>query len=263
MVLLNDQFTTNGSISTATTQGLPTSARWYNGGLTADANVTSGTLVFGNITTSSTRGGVAYFTSSGNYATLSNPGDYVKLSFSYSYGATDTDSNAFRFGLYSSNGSRLTTDNSGFNNAAVSPWYGYNVGSTFGTVASTRYFIYDRTSGANNLVGVGNAQLGTGIIPSYSSTANTTYSASLTLTKTEAGVSAESVINGLSLVREDTASPHTNFDTLTIMTSADTVQSLTVSNVLLEYYAIPEPRTWALLGLGALILGGMARRRRS
>lgn len=256
--LLNDQFATNGPINAATTQNLPTSAAWYTGGATVDANVVSNQLVFSNILTTNTRGGVAYFTTSGSPFTLVSTGDSIQLAFQYSYGANDISSNAFRVGLYNSNGTRLTADNSGFNIAAVNGWTGYDTVYTFGTIAATRFITYERAAGANNLTS-NNTQVGAaGTTVTAGGTANTTYDATMTLTKTASGVSITTVFDGQSLTREDTTSAYTSFDTIGLLTSAPSVGSLKIDNVVVT--AVPEPATWLLLGIGLTTMVVFRRR---
>lgn len=261
--LLNEQFATNGAINTATTQNLPTSARWYTANATSGANVTSNTMVLSSIPTSGTMGLLAYFTASGSPQTLGSNGDYIQLQFQYKFAATSQLANAFRIGLLNSGGTRISTDNTSFNNAAFVNSTGYMTAYNFGGTGSNRYINYERASGANNIYS-NNTGVGTGAVPNAGTAVDTLYSAQLRITKTATGVDIYSKFGDFSgtyqeMTVSDSTSAYTSFDTVIIPLQNSTAGTFSIDNVVVT--AVPEPATWVLLAGGLVALVAFRRRR--
>ena len=259
---LDDQFATDGNI-TNTVQSLPTSARWYSSQAATNANVSGNVLTFGNITNTSATGALAYFKTAGTYISLINSGDFIKLSFDYSFASNNVADGAFRFGLFSSGGTRSTADANGFNNSVFSNWTGYFGKTTFGTNnASSRSGVQYRTNGGNNLM-TGTTQIGSGYNLTNGNSTNTFYSASIQLTLTNSTIVLDTVIAGQAISRTDSVALWTNFDSVVFSASAAAIGSYSIDNVQVTSYSIPEPSTVAMLGLTGVALVAYRLRRRN
>lgn len=259
-ILLDDTFA-NGN---RTTQNLPTSAHWFSGGTTARANVTGGRLVFSGAPSGDIGGGgLAYFTATGSPEVL-QLGQSITLSFDYSFGTTDTKDWSFGFGLFNSGGSRVTVDNTGFNAGIFKNYVGYEVAGIFGTdTSSGRYKIAQRTGAANNLLSTSTyTVLGSGIKQTGGITPGVTYSASLIITYVNpTNIVIESMIDGQALFRTNTTGLITSFDTVGIFAS-DKPDSLTIDNILVDPYFVPEPSIISFIALGFLLFTWSRAQRR-
>ncbi len=258
---LNETFATDGNI-TNTTQNLPGSARWYSSQAAANVNIASGVMTLGQLTNTTMVGALAYFTTSGNYVTLAQDGDWIQLSLDYRYATNSTLDNTFRMGLYSSGGTRSTADANNFNANAFSNWTGYQSRYTFGTNSSTRYGVTERSNGANNLFGLGNTQITPNVQPSQGNDTNTWYSATLKFTLTNSTILIDASYAGQVISRTDSVTLWTNFDSVVFGASAP-IGSYDIDNVLVTSSIVPEPTTVAMLGLSGLALVAYRLRRRN
>ena len=265
-VLLNDNFSDGERL----TQNLPGSAHWYSGGLSGNVSAGSDALVFTGDSGGSTPGsihggGLAYFTAAGSPVSLSI-GQSMTLSFDYSYGQVDQTDWHFGFGLYNSGGSRVTTDNTSFNNAVFNAYTGYEAAGIFGTDPSGlgRYKIAERNLTANNLLSTtAYTILGSNVKQIGGASAGTTYTASLTLTYADAtDMVLSSVIAGQTLVRTNTIGLVKSFDTVGIF-APGTPGTFTFDDVQVAVTSVPEPSALMLVVTGVLAVTGTRLFRRS
>lgn len=260
---LNETFATDGNI-TNTTQNLPGGAAWYSANNAADANISGNVLTFGNITNTAYSGALAYFTTAGSYVSLTNEGDSISVSFNYRYATNDNRDGGFRFGLYSSGGSRVTQNSNTFNNiGSFSNWTGYITRSVFGTNGINRAGVAERTNGSTaQAIFTGATTTLTNLNVANSSATNTWLSASMTLTLTNSSIVIMSSVAGQNFYATDSITPlRTSFDSLAIGSAAP-IGSFDIDNVLITSSTIPEPTTVAMLGLSGLALVAYRLRRR-
>lgn len=264
--LLNDTFADNDRTSLS----LPSSTQWFTSATNDVANIdaSSGTLVTKNGLTT-----LSYFTAAGSPVNLA-AGESLKLTFSFSLGSVVDSVGNFRVGLFNS-GTRLTADSFGNANAAFTGAYaGYLGVVNTGATANNMFRLYERgtsTSLISGSIGTSNYALtgsGGGAFKTF--VANTTYTAELILSRTDAttmslkqsytGIFSGDTVNSTATATVvDTSGITTSFDTLALY--YNNTSSLTFDNVAIEYSAIPEPATFAALA-GAAILGFVVVRRR-
>jgi len=259
-VLLNEMF----SGADLNTQNLPTSAAWFNSS-TSGASLSSGAL---SIT--SGRSLAAFFTAAGSPQALTAAGDSLVLSFDVAYSAaTDpTSPAALKVAVFNSAEVRPTAQ--GVNNI-YAPYSGYAVSYAYQTVVTTR----ERPAGTTNvslLTSIASfATVGSGTtlnlvdepFPTYylgtfSLTRNGEGGLDLSYTLTEKLNPANTFTYAVTA-----ASPVTlAFDTIAFANTTGT--DMVIDNVKVEYFAIPEPSTFAALA-GALVLFAsvLYRRRRA
>lgn len=251
-VVLSDDF----SDGSRANQNLPDSAQWAAMRATADAYVsTDGTLVGTNNTTGT--GFLAYL---GQTALTLSIGESLQVSFDYQFGATNHSDAAFRVNLFNSGGSRTTNDNTGFNQAAFNGWRGYGFSGQFGTNATLRYRVSERTGAANNLLTASSFTINNSAVQTNGSQFSTWYTARLTLDYLDANTMLYTAnLAGQNLVGTDTVSLVTSFDALVISGSAN--GWMAVDNV--EVSIVPEPSAALLLVSGLLAVGLIRRQRES
>lgn len=212
-------------------------------------------------TMASTAGSLTYMVGYFNSTTLTNVGD--KISFSLSYTATSAlkaSDEAFRVGLYNSGGSYMTSNNTSSGSSATNGYTGY--AATFrpsGTPGTGNTF-KERTGTGNNLFTSSTyTNLGTDTFaPIGTGAVSMTFSAELTagglLLTTSYGGNVYSFL--------DTTPSTTTFDTFAIYgVDASSSASLIFSNLTVD--SVPEPGQMALLIIGLGTVTAAACRRRA
>jgi hypothetical protein len=266
-VLLNDTFSDNERA----TQSLTGSAEWAfsnSGALNTNASssASTGAMVY-TATTSSAQSATAYFAASGSPVSLAD-GESITLTFDFSFSSIVNVDQGLRFGIFNSNGTRFASGFSGtlqpFSNASVNgPTTGYlayvNPGATSGT--STYSVREEFTGGATPFSSTGT--VGTNNTAAYLGlSANTTYSAVFSITRSGANAVLSSTINGVTQSGTDTgASAGFSYDEISIFTGSAVVPTsgtFTIDNV--NVTVIPEPSAAMLGALGVI---GLLRRRRN
>lgn len=209
--------------------------------------------------TGTTLSAITYFTP----ASLA-VGQSIELSFEFRQSLTTTSGTGFRFGLFDSQGTRISANQTGTGgtaNAAFNDDRGY---ATFASLSSnTSHFtdIRERVT-ANDTFWTNGAFATLGALaPRVTTAANTTYLASLLITYVDAStVSITSTINGVSMTRTDSSSLLTTFDALSIFTDGNS-GTMSYKNVVVTTSGIPEPSaSAALLGVAGLGLAICRRR---
>jgi len=125
--------------------------RWFTGGPVENVVVSNSTLVLVNITNGMARGALTYLTSEGHSLQL-HPGDILRLTFSYSYGVSDTADWGLLFGFFNSEGKRMTKPDADYNNPIFTGYQGYLGTGIFGEANYPHFRIIRRTSPINNLL---------------------------------------------------------------------------------------------------------------
>jgi hypothetical protein len=201
----------------------------------------------------------AHFTPSGAPLTLAI-GETMTLSFdvTFSGGNFANSSGAFRWALFSSNGSRTTTDFAGTSEPGIasgttfSAWRGYEgqlpVGGTTGD-----FLTRERTGSGNGLFATTNwAGLSGSSVEEPTFAASTIYPGWLALTRTATGVSVQASMNGVSTnLVTDTASPFTSFDTISFFVLDSLTHNITLDNI--QVTVVPEPATVGLVAMMAMM----------
>ncbi len=237
---------------------------WYwRTNLTSDRvdSVASNAWTVGNSTGSGNGYVVTYFT-----PTTIGVEETMTFSFDFSYdiGASTTITNHFRFGLFNSNGSKVSADG-GTTDPAFNSDLGYGVYSYLISEEGGTYTLEERTA-TNDTLWSSSAFPGTlAADPDGSgpTSADTTYTATLTLTRTiDDELIVTSSINGRTLTYTDTSPGNLTFDMIS-MYAGGANGALTYSNIEVST-AIPEPGTTGLIaGTVGLLCLGLARRKRS
>jgi hypothetical protein len=274
-VLLNDTFSDNERA----TQSLTGSAEWAfapNGAIANTAlSAASGALVY-TPTAGAAQYSTAYFTTSGSPISLAD-GEAITLSFDFAFStiAAATQEQGLRFGIFNSGGTRYAPGFSGaaqpFLNLALNqPAKGYfayaNPTATTGTSTFTAREEFSGSGSATTVFG-GSGALSTPALNTAAYlglVANTTYQASLTITRSGANASISSSINGITVSGSDAgATAGFAYDEIVIFTSSGAVpvgNTFTLDNVNVTITPAPEPSTAVLAGLGLATL--IASRRR-
>jgi hypothetical protein len=168
--------------------------------------------------------------------------------------------------LFNSGGSRVATDNSGFNNSIFNAYSGYVAAGILGpdTSGLGRYKIAERNSTANNLLTTSSYTiLGSNIKQTGGASAGVTYNASLSLYYADAThMVLTSVIDGQTLVRTDTSGLITSFDTVGIF-APGAPAAFTFDDVNISVISVPEPSTLVMTSIGLVTLMGVGFFRRS
>ncbi len=187
-------------------------------------------------------------------------GDTLSLSFAFR-SVTDpppNNSNAFRFGLYNTNGTKITADEGSTSNSPTEiDDFGYNVRIPTGTAASPD--IIDEPAGDNTLGGTaaGSSIRNSATPIGVSSTAGHVIELLIARTGSQLNFT----------VKYDTATVATGLDNAGIVTTFDAVYfgsgfinnfDYMIDNVKLEI--VPEPTSLSLLAAAGLMMG---RRRRA
>jgi len=253
--LLDDQFA-NGN---RTVQSLPSSAAWYSRGATSTATASTAGINF-DFTADDTNGVLSYFTNSGAQSLL--VGETITISFDLTFtgGSLSTGNHRVRFGLLNSGGSRISADNTNFNDSAFSGYRGYL--GYVGLRGSGESVLVKRDKDNNNLVtGTATTELGSEVdTPNFSLSVTYNLSVSVERTSVSANTITWNVDNSIgSFSRNDTSGIYTDFDTALISFHETGADSALIDNVSVQ--VIPEPGTVALLGAGSLLLLAFRRRR--
>lgn len=275
-ILVDEQF----ADLNRTGDSLPGSAAWVSGahqttGAFTSLDASSGALLWDhtNGANNSYSGIWSYFAPAATPVTLAM-GEGIALTgeVSFSGGAFSTGANAFRWGVFDSNGGRVTADFAGNNVTGLSS------GTTFGAY---RGYAGQSTVSAAEFTGNGllaRERTGSGsgwfISTEYADVpgtprdepeflASTVYTFSLTLRRVAGGMEVQAGINGaLTPVGLD-ATPVTEFDTLAFFTVDALTHNITLDNLRLTHLAaVPEPTTGVLLAMGAGVLARVGARKR-
>ncbi len=264
--LLDDQFTDNDR----TNQSLTTSAKWTVGGVVASGAAAGGVYqVNAGLNGNQNRNfeTTAYFTDSGTI-TLANIGDKLTLTFDATFTLRGSAAdNALRFGLFNSQGTRVTADNTTANgaDAAFNNDLGYSLWAN--GLQSGDTVLYERTGTDDTLMASSaNTQIGTG--GTNSSLLNgTSTSASFSLERTASGLLITSSIGGGTVSFTDTTVSTYSFDMIQIFGAGSTFSdngsnsgNIVLDNV--QVVLVPEPTAFAML-LGSLGIVTIFRRRRA
>jgi hypothetical protein len=197
-------------------------------------------------------------------------GETLELHFdvTFSGGAFATSNAAFRWGLFDSNNSRVTTDFAGTNATGLSSgatfgaWRGYIAQTGVNTidVVGNTLLARERTGGGSALFD--SAQYaditGSGVNePIFA--AGVSYPGALSLTRTASGMNVRASINGVSTNLALDGTPVLEFDTVSFFTVDAATQNITLDNVVVQI--VPEPSSAFLLGAAALSFTARRRRR--
>lgn len=257
-VLLNDSFT-DGERAT---QSLPDSAAWFG-------SSTSGmTVADGAFSATGGRAITAYFTPSGSPQALTTAGDSLVLTFDVAYSAATnpTSSAALKVAFANSNGDTRTTAD-GTNNI-FAPYSGYAVSYGY----ETTIYVRERAAGGSNLAlltsisGYTTVDSGTTLalvddpfptvyLATFSITRNADSGLDFSYTLTDKLTPA----NTWTFTTTDADPSTMAFDTISFGNTSGT--DLLLDNVKIEFIAVPEPSSYALLG-GVAALAVLAYRRR-
>jgi len=274
-LVVDEQFTDNERLTQDNVNTPKTSLQWTVGAHRSSnafgtLNASGGALVLDHTDASSNSsfaGTWAYFTPGGNPISLSAVGDSLSLSFnvSFSGGTFSASGGAFRFGLLNSNNTRVTTDFAGSNETGLSSgttfsgYRGYEMTAPVNTTAngSSNLEVRERTGTGNGLNTSSNWTSLNSATQEPLFAAGTSYPASLTLTRTAAGIDILGSINGVttSLISDNTT-PVTSFDTISFFTLDSATHNLTLDNIQVDFTPVPEPTTAAglLLAITAVPL---------
>lgn len=276
VVIVNDTFADN----TRTTESLPTSVQWTVGAHNGTAANAFGTLdaSTGQMVLDHTNAGSnsfaavwGHFTASGSPLNLA-VNDRLTLTFdvTFSGGAFPASPGAggFRWALFNSNGSRVTTDFAGTNETGISNgttfsgWRGYEGQSAISNVEVTGEMLTrERTGSGNGLYTSSNWATVGSSVDEPTITAGTPVTASLVLTRTATGVTVQAGLAGATTAATLDTGGFTAFDTISFFTLDGLSHDITVDNVRLETDVVPEPTAASVMLLGAALLAARRRRR--
>ena len=275
VVLLDDTFA-DGS---RTEQNLPTESAWFANS-SANIGATAGNLALAGPSGSAMY--ITYFTPS--TAQPLNVGDtlQVTLSLSLNNVAAENTGRGVRIGLYDfSAGTRVAADSFSTGAGTGAPGtnvLGYmlnmNMGTTFGIDGPLQ--IMGRSDTASiNLMGTTGAYTaiggnGPGLTGDPAFASSTPYTMTFSVTRGSASsvdISTAFFGSGLAITNTVTDSTfnYTGFDTFAIRPagSAQGAEGYNISEIRVDYIAVPEPSTIALAGLAALgLIAGRRRMRR-
>lgn len=273
-IIADEQFSDNERA----TQSLPGSLAWTVGAHhSTDAygslNASSGKLVLDH-TNGSVRSYAAtwaYFTPSGSPATLAvNDRLTLTADVSFSGGAFSSTAGAFRWALFNSGGSRVTSDFAGTNATGISSgssfsgYTGYEgqmlTNSATPSPTAKNLLTRERTGTSGGLFTSSNWTSLTGSGANESAVvADTVYPLSLVLTRTAAGMEVQASFGAKSTVLVTDSTPVTSFDTIAFFTLEELSHDITFDNILLTTQVVPEPSS---LGVAAVAAAGLLARRR-
>jgi hypothetical protein len=275
-ILVNDQFSDLERL----TDDVPNSLRWTYGahhGTAASAftslDASSGALVWDHTQSAGVNSFSAIW---GHFTPAASPftlgiGEKLTLSLEVSFagGSFITNANAFRWALFDSNNSRITSDFAGANATGISsgsifsPWRGYAAQTTVSSteVASSNFLTRERTgSGTGLFTSSEYIDVPGSAVDELEFTTATTYTLTLELNRTVAGMEVRGSVNGTFTAFALDAAPVVEFDTISVFTLDGLSHNITVDNVQLTHI-VPEPSAGLLLGAGLLGLARRARRR--
>jgi hypothetical protein len=240
-VIVDDTFSDGERV----TQNAPDSLDWVTSTAGPKTTVTNGML-----TLSQTGGAMAYF----NPVQL-QVGDSLTLSFNYSFTQVSNADNSFMFGLYNSGGSYQTKDAVGFNNNIFTNYTGYATSGVLGTDPSGlgRDHIEVRDQAAQNLLSIGTYTEGATTLQSGAATPGQLYAASMSISRTAAGITVESKIGNTDIVQTYTTEMFTQFDSVGIFSNGDS-GTFSIDNVKLDFAGAPEPSTFLAITLFGMVV---------
>jgi hypothetical protein len=197
------------------------------------------------------------------FPTLNNVNDNVTLTFRFRFlnAPTSAPSNsAFRFGIYSSNGTPVTGDNQ-IGASDNDQGYYVQIGDADQVVNN---LFYRESGGTSPILGgtdrsTGNASAGVAGI-----TDTNAHTAAFSITRTDAATYRLALsIDGGTPVTMNAGTPYTQFDQIAFSNGfGNPAMNFAIDDVRIEAtaYAIPEPASLSLAAIGAI--GLLARRRR-
>jgi len=204
----------------------------------------------------------------GGTISLASVNDTLTFSFKIRFTNTPTaDAGAFRFGIFSSNGTPVTVDNFG---AGISDndqgYYGLIGANSIPAAGAT---LFNESGGTSPILGgVDRINLtASGAGPSIAAGNNASHTVSLTLTRTSlTQISLSYTFDSTTITAVDSsAGLRTSFDQIAISNGfTTTMAQYNIDDVMLtasNFTPIPEPAVTGLAGLG--LLGFAARRRRA
>lgn len=250
---------------------------WFVGG-SGTLGTQTGTLLMSNATTSATY--TTYFTPEATPVTLASAGDTLKITWAFTPRGVNTSntSQGLPFAVVNSpSASRLTVDGAPGSDA----YAGYSMAMNMGnTLKNSNPFIlreWNVASGAllsasgswANLAGANGATSG-----NHGYDSDTAYTFVMTFSLLTGGdleigaTMTGGTLNGVgfaSVVYTDSTPDTLTFDTVALRPSliASTATAFDTSLFQVEFTAIPEPSTLALVGAGLGLMFAMIRRRRS
>lgn len=242
------------------TQSLPSTSAWYTSFNSQSSDASGDLVVNDNVHV------ISYFTDSGSPLTLNSVGDSITASVTFSMDSPVASTSGFRIALLDSNGTRLSADNTGNDNAAFeNNYFGY--GAFFNLNAATAMRLYERdVANETKLINGNNAwtQLTAGSTGTGTTFGTGDYTADITLLQTVSGIEISVTlagVTGYTATITDTTDLRTVFDTIAIYGAGSamgddyTLKSVTISS-------IPEPSAAALLMGATASLLLVSRRRR-
>lgn len=219
------------------------------------------------LTMTSTETGYSIISPLGGTISLAAVGDTLTFGFKVRFTRTGAaaDAAAFRFGIYSSNGTPVTGDSYFFSTVDNDRGYGAVIGNTTAPGAGGTIFNETASPTQTGLLGGDDRRFLTasGAGPAISD--QVPHTVSLTLTRTSATVMTISyTFGGTTITTTDTTGIHDTFDQITFGTGfLSPVSSFNIDDVKLDasnFSPIPEPSAAVLSAVAAA--GLVIRRRR-
>lgn len=257
-VIVNDPFTDGGRTNGADPLDIP----WFSLTTSPVLSVVddSGGLGSGNALQAAPDTNVQLVGVVPTITTLANVGESLVLTMDFRFNVAPVGSfSGFRFGLFNSNGTSVTGDNSGVAGPAAND-FGY--GFTFGTGAASNnaVSIFKSASGVP-LASTGGSITATGTPFTVSNALAHHLQITLTrLTATSLGI--EFRFDGsVVATATDASSPFISFDEIYAVTNAQSGRNYLLDNVTLQF--IPEPSVGALLAIGGFAAAILLRKRQN
>ena len=201
----------------------------------------------------------------GGSISLATIGDTLTLSFRLRFTNTPTaDASAFRFGIHSSAGTPVSSDNFGTTVADNDQGYYGLVGAT--TAPTTGATLFNEAGGTPPILAGGDRATITTNTAGPAISDMLAHTVSLTITRTSASVMSFSYVfdGGAAITATNSTNLRTSFDEI-VFTNGFTTPALAqynIDDVLLEasnFTPIPEPAAAGLAGIGLLVM--LLRRR--
>lgn len=237
-------------------------------GVTSPAASITEDAVFGSRALTVTAGANYHLVSPlGGTISLTNVNDTLTFSFKLRFTNTPaTDASAFRFGVFSSNGTPVASDNFGAGVSDNDQGY-YAVLGAASSPATTATLFNEGGGTSPILGGTDRTALTTSAAgPSIAAADNTAHSVSLTITRTSlTQISLSYIFDGGTPITavDNSANLRTSFDQIAIANAfTTTFAQYSIDDVLLtasNFTPIPEPAAAGLAGIG--LLGLLMRRR--